>query len=163
MVSLATAAYVAGLLAGPGKAEVLGPEPARCTAGADRPAVYVRVSGFKNRAGTLRVQVYGGDPRDFLAKGKWLERVDLPVTGTGAMDVCVPLPSRGRYAIAVRHDADGNGKSGWNDGGGFSRNPRLSLFKLKPDYAAVAIDVGDGPLPLSVVLQYRRGLVIRPL
>ena len=32
---------------------------------------------------------------------------------------------------------DNNGKSGWNDGGGFSRNPRISLVHLKPSFSDV--------------------------
>jgi uncharacterized protein (DUF2141 family) len=69
----------------------------------------------------------------------------------------------GAYAVAVRHDADGNGKSGWNDGGGFSNNPRLSLTNLKPSWRRVAIDVGNGVKPVNVVLNYRHGLAIRPV
>ena len=68
----------------------------------------------------------------------------------------------GSYAIAVRHDVQGNG-SDWNDGGGFSRNPRLSLLDLKPKYAEVNIPVGNGVKPVDVVLNYRRGLKIAPI
>ena len=45
----------------------------------DESAVLVRVDGFKVRAGALRVQIYGSNPADFLAKGKKLARVDVPV------------------------------------------------------------------------------------
>ena len=68
-------------------------------------ALLVGVSGLKSRTGTLRVQLYGANPADFLAKGKKLRRIDVPVTAT-AMDVCIALPQPGRYAVAVRHDAD---------------------------------------------------------
>src|SRR5688500_14801113 len=95
----------------------LGPDAARCDVGAAGPAFLVNVTGFKNRGGQVRVQVYGSNPADFLARGRRLHRIDLPVTSS-AMGVCVAVPRPGTYAIAVRHDADGNGKSGWNDGGG---------------------------------------------
>ena len=58
---------------------------------------------------------------------------------------------------------DGNGKSGWSDGGGFSRNPGLSLMKLKPDYKDVVITVGQETRVVNVVLNYRQGLAIKPL
>lgn len=126
-------------------------------------AVLVRVDGFKERQGMLRVQIYGSNPADFLAKGKKLRRVDVPVARAGRMDVCVGLPGPGNYAVAVRHDLDGNGKSGWSDGGGFSRNPRVSLLHLKPSYNDVAIQVGRGVRTVDVTLMYRSGLSIGPV
>ena len=125
-------------------------------------AVLVRVAGFKAPRGMLRVQIYGSNPADFLAKGKKVKRVDVPVSG-GRMDVCVDLPGPGNYAVAVRHDADGNGKSGWNDGGGFSRNPKISLVHLKPSFNDVVIQVGRGVRTVDVVLNYRRGLSVGPI
>ena len=141
----------------------LGPDAPSCRAGATDPAVLVNVTGFKHRGGKLRVQLYGSNPSDFLAKGKKLRRIDLPVTDSGTMKVCVAVPRAGNYAIAVRHVADGNGKSGWNDGGGFSRNPKISLVDLKPSYKEVAIPVGNGVKPVDVVLNYRQGLKIGPV
>ena len=141
----------------------LGPDAASCKSGASNPAVLVSVNGFKHRGGKLRVQLYGSNPADFLAKGKKLRRIDLPVTGSGPMRVCVAVPKPGKYAIAVRHDADNNGKSGWSDGGGFSRNPSISLFDLKPKHSEVAIPVGNGVKPVDVVLNYRQGLSIKPI
>lgn len=145
------------------QASVIGPEAAHCNDGAGGPAVLVRVDGFKARSGMLRVQIYGDNPSDFLASGKKLKRIDLPVTQTGAMNVCVALPRAGHYAVAVRHDLDGNGKSGWSDGGGFSRNPNISLLKLKPDFEDVVIAVGTEPKTLDVILNYRHGLSIGPI
>jgi uncharacterized protein (DUF2141 family) len=148
---------------GVARATVLGPDAAACTAGSGQSAVLVRVTGFKERTGDLRVQVYGDDPDDFLAKGQKLRRIDLPVTPAGPMDVCVALPKAGNYAVAVRHDVDGNGKSSRNDGGGFSRNPDLSLFSLKPKYKDVVISVGHAPRSISIVLNYVQGLSIKPI
>lgn len=161
ITGLAAALTAAPLVAEPAEAAI-GPDAGVCARG-DSPAVLVRVPAFKTRTGKLRVQVYGSNPADFLAKGQWLKRIDLPVTATGPMNVCVALPHAGNFAIAVRHDQDGNGKSGWNDGGGFSRNPDLSIFKLKPDYKKVVVSVGNEPMTLDVYLNYRRGLAIAPL
>jgi uncharacterized protein (DUF2141 family) len=145
----------------PASASVLGSDAAACGRGDS--SVLVRVDGFKARSGVLRVQVYGSNPADFLAKGKKLRRVDVPVTRSGRMDVCVAVPGPGQYAIAVRHDVDGNGKSGWNDGGGFSRNPSLSLVSLKPKLRDVVISVGSGVKAIDVTLNYRQGLSIGPV
>ena len=143
-------------------AAAVGPDAARCEAGVQGSALVVSVSGLKSNAGTLRVQLYGANAAAFLAKGKKRRRVEVPVTAQ-AMDVCIALPQAGRYAVAVRHDADRNGKSGWNDGGGFSRNPAISLTALKPKHGRVAFDVGPGVHRIPVTMQYRRGLAIGPI
>jgi uncharacterized protein (DUF2141 family) len=147
----------------PGAAQAaLGPHAAACRSNANGPAVLVTVYGFKQRTGNVRVQLYRANS-EFLEKGRWLERIDLPVTGSGPMRICVPAPGAGRYAIAVRHDVDGNGRSTWNDGGGFSRNPRMSLTNLRPRPQDVAIDLNGGVENINVILNYRFGLSIRPV
>ena len=160
---LTVAAAALAFTAAPAPAQAaLGPDAASCRPGSNSPAVLVNVSGFKTRAGRVRVQLYGSNPDDFLAKGKKLRRIDLPVTGSGPMRVCVALPKAGRYAVAVRHDIKANG-SDWGDGGGFSNNPKISLMSLKPKYQQVAIAVGRGVKPVDVVLNYRNGLSIGPV
>ncbi len=161
---LSVAACAAALTATAAPAQAaLGPDAAACSPGANRPAVLVSINGFKNRVGKLRIQLYGSNPAEFLERGKKLKRIDLPVTRAGAMNVCVAVPSAGTYAIAVRHDADNNGKSNWNDGGGFSNNPKLSLLKLKPSHRAAAVSVGRGVRTVPVVLNYRNGLSVGPV
>ena len=140
----------------------LGPDAASCRSGASNPAILVNVSGFKNRVGRVRVQLYGGNPGDFLAKGKKLRRIDIPVTSSGTMPVCIAVPRAGNYAVAVRHDANNNRNSDWNDGGGFSRNPKISMLS-KPKHSSVVIPVGNGVKPIDVVLNYRRGLTVGPV
>jgi uncharacterized protein (DUF2141 family) len=142
---------------------VLGPDAAACSPGSNRPALLVSVNGFKNRGGYVRVQLYGDNPQEFLAKNKRLRRIELPVTKGGSMDVCVAVPKAGTYAVFVRHDADGNKKAGWSDGGGFSNNPKLSLMKLKPSLRATSVQVGSGVKPIRVVLNYRNGLSVGPV
>lgn len=127
------------------------------------PHVRVHVTGLKNGEGTVRVQAYGSDPQDFLATGKWIRRIEVPLQGRQSLDVCLRLPRYGEYAIAVRHDANANGKSDWNDGGGFSRNPRLSLFHLKPAYTDVAVAVSRDMPAVPILMNYRQGLSIRPM
>ena len=164
ILPIAAAGIASALFAPAASAQAaLGPDAAACSPGSNRPAVLVSINGFKNRVGRLRVQVYGSNPSEFLAKGKKLRRIDLPVSGSGPMNVCLAVPRPGTYAVAVRHDADGNNKSGWNDGGGFSNNPKISLMDLKPTLRETAVSVGNGVKPVRVVLNYRRGLAIGPV
>lgn len=163
---LASCAVALGLaLAMPAapSAAVVGPDAARCQSNSGQPALLVNVGGLKNRVGSVRVMIYGSNPAEFLVRGKWLKRVDVPVVRAGAMQVCVALPGAGTYAIAVRHDADANRKTGWNDGGGYSNNPPLSITNLKPSYRRVAVNVGNGVRPVNVVLNYRQGFSVRPI
>ena len=150
------------MLPGAAASRVVGPDAASCRTGRSAAAL-VHVTGVKQHTGKLRGQLYGSDPDAFLAKGRYLKRIDVPVAPGGAMDVCVALPHPGDYAIAVRHDINGSGKSDWNDGGGFSRNPHLSLFDLKPHYDEVALSFGSTPKTVDVILNYRRGLSIGPV
>lgn len=155
------AAGAACALPAPASAQ-LGPDAAACRSSSGQ-AVLVTVDGFRARTGNIRVAIYGSDPRLFLARGQTLRKINVPVTASGAMRICVALPGPGRYAVAVRHDVNGNNHSDWSDGGGFSRNPRVSLTNLRPRYENVAINVGRGITPVSVVLNYRFGLSIRPV
>ena len=153
------AALVLAAQASPAQA-VLGPDAAACRGAG--PALLVNVNGLKARTGNIRVNVYGSDPAKFLARGQYIRQINVRATRAGAMPICVALPRAGRYAVAVRHDIDGDGND-WGDGGGFSRNPRLSLTNLRPNYNNVAINVARGVQPVNVVLNYRFGLSIRPV
>jgi uncharacterized protein (DUF2141 family) len=155
----ALAAIMLAAQASPAQA-VLGPDAAACRGGG--PAILVNVNGFKARTGSIRVNVYGSDPSRFLARGQYIRQINLPVTRTGPMPICVSLPRTGQYAVAVRHDVSGDGKD-WGDGGGFSRNPRLSLINLRPSYQNVAFSVGQGVVNVNVVLNYRFGLSVHPV
>jgi uncharacterized protein (DUF2141 family) len=158
--SAAAAALALGLQAAPAAA-ALGPDAAACSPGANRPAVLVNVNGFKSRSGRVRVQIYNSS--NFLIKGQRVRRIDLPVTAS-LMPICVALPGPGTYAVAVRHDVDGdNAKRDWDDGGGFSRNPKVTLVDLKPSFSEVAVPVGNDVRAVSVTLNYRRGLSIGPI
>lgn len=159
MLKLPVALSALLALATPAAAAPVGADAARCLGSG--PALLVAVRGLKSATGRLRVQTYGARPADFLAKGRKLRRIDLPVTAT-AMDVCIAVPGPGRYAVAVRHDTRANG-SDWNDGGGFSRNPRLSLFNYEPKHSQVVIDVGAGVNRVPVLMQYRNGVSIGPI
>ncbi len=161
--SMGLAAALTLLATGPVVARTpMGPEAADCRPGATGSAILVNVHGFRRQTGFIRVQVHGGNAATWLGKGTHLKRIELPVTAA-SMPVCVKLPGPGRYAVAVRHDEDGDKKFTRKDGGGYSGNPRLSAFHLKSTYAESSFAVDEGVKPVDVVLNYLYGLTIRPV
>jgi uncharacterized protein (DUF2141 family) len=163
----AGAAMLAAAIALPGvaRAAPAGPFAAACESGA--PAMLVHVVGFKERTGVVRIQSYGGDPARYFDKGSYLQRIELRVPQAGALDVCVPVPAPGRYAVSVRHDVDGPEHTGRQDGGGLSGNPHLSLFDLifkrKPAPDKVAVAVGHGVRVVPIILNYLSGTSFVPV
>lgn len=146
----------------------LGKAEGRCRAGEAGPAFLVDVDGLKDRTGNLKLEVYPANDADFLQDdnillnaGKVFRRVEVPVPA-GRAELCVRVPGPGTYSITVLHDRDSNRKFGWTiDGIGFSSNPKLGWSKPKAANArAVA---GAGLTRISVVMNYRRGLGMRPL
>lgn len=140
-------------------ARVVGSDAQACLTG--KPSMLVRVSGLKKPSGTVKVAVYAA--HGYLAKGGKLRKVVVPVRSTAPIDVCIAVPNAGRYAVAVHHDVNGNGDKDPNDGGGYSGNPRLSITNLKPPFGKTAVRVGAAPRQVTVMLQYRNGLLIRPV
>lgn len=162
VLALAAAAGSAAPAAVRAAGPVLGSDAAACGPGAKMPAALVTVHGFKDAVGGLRIQLNSDDPDAFLAKGRELRRVVVPVTSTAPMAVCIALPATGRFAIAVLHDRNGDGKTSvLNDGYGFSNNPVLGYSK--PALAKVLFNAGAGTASVDVVLNYMTGGAIRPL
>ncbi|WP_262691302.1 DUF2141 domain-containing protein [Kordiimonas aestuarii] len=125
---------------------------ANCAEGISGAAVLLTIEDFKDVEGNVRAQVYGSDPDDFLEKGAKLVRVDVPTTGDGQA-LCVPLPSAGRYALAVMHDRNANGKADFfSEGFGFSNNPKLSFGP--PDADEVMFEAKPGVTRMSIKLSY---------
>ncbi len=131
-----------------------------CTPG--RPAVLVHVAGFKQASGQVKVSLYGADTSRWLVKKGRIAKVKVPVTGR-AMDICMPVPAPGRYALAVHHDLNANGGRDRQDGGGYSRNPKVSLFNPKPSFDRAAFSVGASPARVGVTLLYIHGLDVGPV
>jgi len=120
----------------------------------------VDIRGLRASTGGVRVQLY--EEAGFLEKGRWIARVEAPASGRRNVQVCIPVPRPGTYGVAVRHDANANGKSDGGDGGGFSRDPKLSILHLKPGFTQVAIPVAAGTSRVAVTMNYRHGFSIGP-
>ena len=146
------------LISGPAQAqyrEKISNNPALCEPGKG-PAVSVTVTGIRESAGTIRIQSYRATKEDWLEKGRWINRMEAPARA-GTMRFCMPLPRAGLYAIAVRHDVDGDGKTDiFGDGGAMSNNPGINIFNLgKPSYRNVGFDAGSGVEAISIRMRYR--------
>lgn len=163
ILMMATGAAMAIVQPASARAATLGPSAHLCENNAS--AVLVDVSGFKAVSGSLRVQLYHGDS-SFLDKGKWIERIDVPVN-TNGMRVCLPVKQGGNYVVSVRHDLNGNGKSDRSDGGGLSGNPDMKLMdfitKRKPKLSEVSFSVGETTRRIPITLNYVSGLSFRPV
>lgn len=129
-------------------------------------AVLVDVTGFKARVGAVRVRLFGPPASTYFDKKHALVRTEIPVPASGRVALCVPVPRPGVYAVDVRHDVNGNGRTDRADGGGASGNPRLGLFDVllarKPDPARVQVRVGVGVTTVPVTLMYLQGGAFKP-
>ena len=67
----------------------------------------------------------------------------------------MPAPQAGSYAIAIRHDVNGNGETDLTqDGGGVSNNPSFNVFNLgKPSYDKAAVQV-TGVRSITITMRY---------
>jgi uncharacterized protein (DUF2141 family) len=147
----------------------LGKAEGRCRANETGPAFLVGVNGLKDRRGMLKLEVYPANDKDFLADdnllvaaGKTFRRVEVEVPRNGAPELCIRVPAAGRYAVSLLHDRDSNRKFGWRiDGIGFASNPRLGLGKPKASKASAT--AGSTPTRIEIVMNYQRGLGMRPL
>ena len=147
----------------------LGTAEGRCRSNELGPSFLVNVNGLKDRTGKLKLEVYPARDSDFLADdnvlisaSKTFRRVEQSIPASGPVQVCVRVPSAGRYAVSLLHDRDGNRKFSWRiDGIGFAGNPRLGWGKpAASDASAVA---RSGPTRIEIVMNYRRGLGMRPI
>jgi uncharacterized protein (DUF2141 family) len=153
LIPIAAAAMLA--LAGSANAgTIISNDMSKCGAGKG-PAVQVNVRGIKGLSGKIRVQNYPATSSAWLAKGRWLHRLEARASAC-ALNFCVPLSASGKYAIAVRHDKNSNGKTDISsDGGGFSNNPSINVLNLgKPSVSKVAFSAGPGVTVITVNLKY---------
>ena len=158
-LAAASAAILLAPVAAPAMAQVqyrqkIGNDMSKCYAGAG-PSIMVTVDGISSSGGTVRVQSYRGTETDWLEKGRWINRIETPAR-SGTMTFCLPVPTPGTYGVAVRHDANGNGKTDiTKDGGGMSNNPGITVFNLgKPSYRKTAFSVGDGVKSIRIQMKY---------
>jgi uncharacterized protein (DUF2141 family) len=148
-------------------AAVLGPDAARCVAG-EGPAVLVKVTGLKSRAGAVRARTFAGaKPSSWFDKKQALRRTEVQVPGSGPVEICMPVPRAGSYVVDIRHDVNANGGTDRADGAGASGNPTTSLFDFllgkKPPASQVTFQVNEGVTTISIVVKYLQGGSFKPI
>src|SRR5690606_23558321 len=114
----------------------------KCSPG-NGPAVMVKGNGIKESSGNMRVQSYRGTSEEWLKKGAWLSRIEMPAK-RGTIRLCLPVPKNGTSAIATRHAVNGNGRTDVpSDGAGRSNEPSMNIINLrKPSYKKTDFEVG---------------------
>ena len=147
---------VSGAMAAP-----LGPDGPRCASG-DGPAVLVKVTGLKNRAGKVRVRSFNGAiPSHWFNKKHAMKRIEVDIPSAGPVELCVAVPKAGPYVLDLRHDTNGNGDSDRADGVGATGNPTISMFDVmfgkKPPAAKVVMQVGAGVTTVTLTMKYLQG------
>ncbi len=159
IIRLATAALLAPLLATtiPAQAQDYGQELRHTIAPCQGsgPAVWLNVTDLEPANGTLRIQLYRGTRADWLESGRWLNRIEVPVRAS-TMQICMPVPAAGDYAIAIRHDVNGNGRTDLSsDGGGMSNNPSINIFNLgRPGIDRTRFTIGREVKPMAIRMRY---------
>lgn len=150
-------AFAPALSAQSGYANVISNDMSKCS-GRKGPAVRLRITGLKSSSGNLFVRTYKASSSDWLKSKRYLTRLDARPRA-GSMTVCIPLPSSGRYAIAVQHDINGNRATDFStDGAGMSNNPEIGSFlgiPRPPSVGKAAFSAGSGVTSLSIQVRYR--------
>ncbi|MBK1842663.1 DUF2141 domain-containing protein [Azospirillum sp. YIM B02556] len=132
-------------------------EGASCSSGANPVRLHVAVSGLRSSDGMLTLTVYGDNPADFLASGKKLARVRVAAT-LGTTNLCIAVPLRRSYAIALYHDEDGDRRFTRNaigypvEGYGVS-NDAATMMGI-PSYESARFIAQPGDNRLSIAMRY---------
>ena len=119
--------------------------------------IHVHVHGIRNAHGKVKAVLYGPDPNTFLVKGKKADKEREPAE-EGRMTLCVAAPNKGRYAVVVYHDENGNHKFDRNwvglptEGFGVSNNP--TLFLAPPSFEEAAFEVDGEIIHVDVEVKY---------
>ncbi len=122
----------------------------------------VKVVGLRSRAGAVRARTFdGANRKSWFDKKMALKRTEVSVPAGGPVEICMAVPRPGGYVVDIRHDFNGNGDTDKADGAGASGNPELSLFSFllgsKPPASKVVVQVGQGVVPVTIVVKYVQG------
>jgi uncharacterized protein (DUF2141 family) len=126
---------------------------------ADAPTADVRVTvtGLRSHKGLVQACLTD-DPRSFpdCSADKTARTLTVPASGNVVLDFEGVEP--GRYAIALLHDENGNGRADMalamipKEGFGFSRDAPVRMGP--PKFAAAAFEVGAKPVATTIRMRY---------
>lgn len=128
-----------------------------CAQGAN--AIRVIVKGIRKADGTITADLHGDKPDEFLKKGKKILRVRAPAR-VGSVEICLPAPRPGVFAVGIYHDVNGNRKFDKNFLGlpaepyGVSNDPAMRLGPPRHEDASFAV----GPRGTTVEVTLRHGM-----
>ncbi|AFY60286.1 DUF2141 domain-containing protein [Synechococcus sp. PCC 6312] len=115
----------------------------------------IEISGLKNRSGTLCLSLFSSEKGFPTQSDLALASLCVPAEETSAsFQELVP----GRYAVAVIHDFNNDGKLNTNflgipnEGFGFSRNPRI--INRAPSFTDTAFIVSEKITKIQINLKY---------
>lgn len=115
----------------------------------------ITVAGVRNAAGSVRAAVY--DEASFLDDVKRIAGATAPATA-GEVTLVVPELPAGRYAVAVFHDENANGRleksflGAPTEGFGVSNDARGSFGP--PGFSAAAFTIGGADSSIRIRLNY---------
>lgn len=127
-----------------------------CQGAAGEIRLELTIAAVASGQGNVTVVVYD-NPGGFLERGGRLFKARLPAR-TGTLSTCLALPKPGKYAVAVYHDVDDDGKFDrtWvglpAEGWGFSNDPPRSFGV--PTFAEVAFTAGTGGARQTIHMNY---------
>lgn len=119
----------------------------------------VSVAGLRSAEGNVRVALHQRADAAEFPDGDGVAGVFRPAEHDGVRVVFVDLPP-GDYAVAVFHDADGDGELGTNilgipnEGYAFSNGARGLIGPPSFDAAAITVGADDGVLSIVVKIAY---------
>ena len=116
--------------------------------------VRVTVSEVKNSDGNIRLSLYSGIKKEWMAKGMKLLRFDVPAQ-EGETIICMPLPNGvGDYGLALYHDENADGDYGFSsEGYGFSNNAKAGWVSPAPFKKAV-FTASDPRTEMNIRVRY---------
>lgn len=117
----------------------------------------IHVDGLRRAQGQLLIHIYDGEKGFLVDASKAVRQEVHPVDGT-ALTLQIDGQARGRYAIAVIHDEDGDGELGTNflgiprEGVGLSNNPKSRFGP--PRFSAAAVDIDGDRVVMDITIRY---------
>lgn len=131
--------------------------PLLAAAGADETAVQIDVTGLRSAKGVVRACMTS-NPDHFLdCRGK-ADSVTVVVAAAEEVHLDFGRVAPGRYAIALLHDENNNGKADRalmmmpKEGFGFSRDAPVRFGP--PSFKQAAFDVGAAPVHQTIRMRY---------
>jgi|SRR6185312_1436908 len=155
-VSRLAAASVTAFLALAAGRTAAAAEPPACHGTPTPYKLVVTAQGVRNNHGDVVANLYGTDKRKWLADNGELS-ISREPAARGEVSICLYLPSPGRYAVVIFHDANGDGDLnmgplGPKEAFGFSNNVRP--FLAPPLLRSALFDAGLGVTRISIRLRY---------